>query len=178
MLRGFDNAADVDPDCGALTLRLQHYLDQQYNLRVHESLDGKSPNECWNADPRPLRFPQDEDELRSFFVVTEGRTVSADHVIRYDGLQYEAPRGTGRSRVQVHRRVLSGELFLVHEGRTVRLQPVDKAANARAKRSGNPQTPVNGEGVPRTAATSAFERDFGPVVDSQGGFVPPTNQEK
>lgn len=178
VIRGFDNAVDVDPDCEALTLRLQHYLDQQYNPRGHESLGGQSPNDCWNADPRPLRFPQDEDELRSFFVVTEGRTVSADHVIKYDGLEYEAPRGTGRAKVQVHRRVLSGDLFLVHEGRTVRLQPVDKVANAKAKRSGAPQKPVNGEGVPRTASSSAFDRDYGPVVDSQGGFVPPTTEEK
>ena len=178
VIRGFDKAADVDPDCEALTLRLQHYLDHQYNLRGHESLGRQSPNDRWNVDPRPLRFPQDEDELQSFFVVTEGRTVSADHVIRYGGLEYEAPRGLGHSKVQVHRQVLTGELFLVHEGRTVRLQPVDKAANARTKRSQGPQIPVNGEGVPRTAASDAFDGDFGPVVDSLGGFVPPTKKEK
>jgi hypothetical protein len=157
---------------------LQHYLDNQYNPRGHESLGGQSPNERWNADPRPLRFPQNEDELRSFFVVSEGRSVSADHVIRFGGLEYEAPRGLGHSKVQVHRRVLTGELFLVHQGRTVRLQPVDKAANAKTKRSRRSQTPVSGEGVPRTAAADAFDRDFGPVVDSLGGFVSPMKKEK
>jgi hypothetical protein len=157
---------------------LQHYLDHQYNIRVHESLNGQSPNERWNIDPRPLLFPQNEDELRSFFVITDGRSVSADHVIKYGGLEYEAPRGLGHSRVEVHRRVLTGELFLVHEGRVVRLQLVDKAANARTKRERGFETPVNGEGVPRTAAAAAFDRDYGPVVDSLGGFIPPTKKEK
>ena len=177
VLRGFDKAADVDPRCEALELRLMHYLDRQYNLRPHESLGGQSPNQRWDADPRPLRFPRDEDELRSLFVVTEGRSVSPDHVIRYDGLEYEAPRGLGHSKVEVHRRVLNGELFLVHDGRVVRLQPVDKTANARSARARRLETPVNGEGVPRSAAAAAFDRDYGAVVDSQGGFIPPTKEK-
>jgi transposase InsO family protein len=56
LLRGLDRRPDVDPALGALELRIRHYLDTQYNPRVHESLGGKSPSECFAEDPKPLRF--------------------------------------------------------------------------------------------------------------------------
>ncbi|MBX3274658.1 MAG: transposase family protein [Sandaracinaceae bacterium] len=37
VLRGLDGAIDVDPDCGALELRLSHYLER-YDATPHESL--------------------------------------------------------------------------------------------------------------------------------------------
>jgi len=73
VLRSLDGAAEVDPDCEALTLRLNHFLFNQYNNRPHESLGKKTPNECWNADECALRFPTSVDELRDRFVVTEAR---------------------------------------------------------------------------------------------------------
>lgn len=178
VLRALDGAAEVDPDCRALDLRLAHYLGQ-YNGWPHESLDGRSPAERWEADPRPLRFPEGDDELRSYFVATEGRTVSKDHVIKYGSVEYEAPRGLGGSRVEVHRKVLDGELYIVHDGRALRLQPVNQLENARSRRARRAETTaaVAGEAVPRTAATIAFDRDYGPCVDHEGGFVPPRNKE-
>jgi hypothetical protein len=145
----------------------------------HESLDGQTPAARWEADRQSLRFPEDDDELRNYFVVTEGRTVSKDHVIQYGGLDYEAPRGLGGSRIEVHRRVLDGELYLLHDGRAVRLQPVDRQANARSGRARQlePVIPASGEGVPRTAATIAFNRDHGPLVDAEGGFKPPERED-
>ena len=46
-LRSFDGAADVDPACAALTLRLRHFLER-YNDTPHETL-GKdtTPRQCW-----------------------------------------------------------------------------------------------------------------------------------
>lgn len=178
VLRGLDSAADVDPECGALELRLDHYLGQ-YNRWPHESLDGQCPGERWDADPRPLRFPENDDELRDFFVVTETRSVSKDHVIKYDGAQYEAPRGLGDSKVEVHRKVLDAELFIIHEGKALRLHLLDREANARDRRARqlDPETPVTGEGVPRTAASIAFDKDLGPLVDHEGGFIPPDKEE-
>jgi len=43
LLRGLDRRPDVDPDCGALELRLRHYVREIYNQRPHESLAGDSP---------------------------------------------------------------------------------------------------------------------------------------
>ena len=56
VLRSLDGAADVDPACAALTLRLRHFLER-YNDTPHETL-GKdtTPRQCWERG-RDLRFP-------------------------------------------------------------------------------------------------------------------------
>ena len=55
VLRSFDGAADVDPACAALTLRLRHFLER-YNDTPHETL-GKdtTPRQCWDRSVPPLR---------------------------------------------------------------------------------------------------------------------------
>lgn len=178
ILRALDGAAEVDPNCKALEIRLSHYLGQ-YNSWPHESLNGQCPAEQWDADPRSLRFPEDDDELRSYFIITETRLVSKDHVIKYNSVEYEAPRGLGGSKVAVHRKILESEIFIVHNGRALRLHPVDRQANARDRRSPHHsvETPVTGEGVSRTAATIAFDRDYGPLVDHEGGFISPDKEK-
>ena len=175
VLRSLDGAAEVDPDCEALTLRLRHFLFEQYNLRPHESLGKETPFSRWNADERPLRFPESMAALDAHFVVTEARKVSKDHIIKYGGELYEVPRGLGGEWIDVRRHVLTGVLEILHDGRLVRLHPVDLAANAkaeRAARSSNNEAPVPGDAVPKTAATLAFERDFFPLVGPDGGFTP------
>lgn len=173
ILRSLDGAAEVDPDCEALTLRLKHFLLEQYNNRPHESLGKRTPNECWNTDERALRFPTSVDELRDRFVVTEARKASKDHIISFEGVLYEVPRGRGGEWVEIQRHVLTGKLFILHDSRLVRLQPVDLTANAKTKRTRegiNDDEPQSGDAVPKTAATLAFERDFAPLVEPDGGF--------
>jgi hypothetical protein len=169
VLRSLDDHPDVDPSCAALTLRLRHYL-QRYNDRPHESLDGACPRARWQADPRALRFPQDEATLREAFVVTEQRTVSSDHVIQFEGTDYEAPMGLAREKVLVRRQLLTGALSVLHDGRLVTLHPVDLARNARDRRGPRAARALPEQGPVKTAATLAYERDFAPVVDSDGGF--------
>lgn len=187
LLRSLSGAPDVDDDCGALELRLRHFLHRQYNLRPHESLDGQTPAARWDADERPLRFHAGgEDELRAKFVVTEERSVSKDNVLPFDGVDYEVPRGHAGERLLVHHQLLDHTVLVQHEGRFVRLHPVDLAANAVARRArvGAPPgtlIPAPGEpgGLPpaRSAATLAFERDFGPLVGPDGGFPAPTHPD-
>jgi transposase InsO family protein len=174
VLRGFPGAVDVSDDCGALELRLAHWLGR-YNETPHEELDGQSPRARWEADARPLRFPESVDELRGRFVVTETRRVSNDNVVSVDGTAYEIPRGHAGTEILIHRRVLSGELCVLSDGRLVRIHPVDLARNAMERR-GHPSAPPpdDDHGAPRTAAHLAFARDFGPIVGPDGGFVPPT----
>jgi putative transposase len=174
VLRSLDGAAEVDPNCRALTLRLQHFLDNQYNNWPHDSLGNQTPKERWNADERPLRFPESVDELRDKFVVTEARKVSRDHIISYEGTLYEVPRGLGGEWIDVQRQLLTAALFILHDGRLVRLHPVDLAANAktrRARRKTDNDEPVPGDEIPKTAATLAYEKDFAPLVDPDGGFT-------
>jgi transposase InsO family protein len=177
LLRGF-LAHDIDDDCGALELRCRHYLERMYNTRVHESLDGNSPLGTWDADARPLRFPPSADELRERFVLTETRKVSADNIVQIDGTDYEVPLGHATTVVPVRRNLLGGAVAIVHEQRLVRLHPVDLAANAEARRyGGGPARSDDGHLTgddlakpPLTAAARAFHRDYGSLVDKDGGL--------
>jgi putative transposase len=171
VLRGLVGAADVDDDCGALELRLSHYLDHQYNRQPHEALDGQTPLDRFEADTRALRFPTSDAELTGHFVVTETRKVSGDNVISYAGIAYEIPRGHAGTEITVGRHLLSGALSVIHDGKLVTLAPVDLAHNAVARRAvPTAPAPDDDEAAPRTAAQIAFARDFAPVVGSDGGF--------
>ena len=101
----------------------------------HESLKKQTPKERWNADERPLRFPESVDDLRDKFVVTETRKVSPDHIISYKSEMYEVPRGLAGEWIDVQRRVLTGALLILHDGTLKRLHPVDLAANAMTQRA-------------------------------------------
>jgi transposase InsO family protein len=175
VLRGL-TAAHVDDDCGALELRLQHYLDHEYNQRPHEGIGGQTPLERWAADTAALRFPKDEATLRDAFVVTETRRVTKDHTLSFEGKDYEVPRGHGGQIITVYRRVLGGEILVPHDGRLCILHPVDLARNAAERRTRpTPLAPApdDAEGCPITAAELAFQRDLGPVVGPDGGYRPP-----
>ena len=160
----------TDPDCAALELRLRHFVER-YNDTPHESLGKDTPRKRWDADTRSLRFPTDEADLERRFVVREARTVSNDHVIRHGGRLWEAPRGLARQRIEIHRNTLSGDLFVLHRGVMVRLHELDAAANATDRRGyAKDDQPLPQEGVPTTAASLAFQRDYAPIVGKDGGF--------
>jgi hypothetical protein len=169
VLRSLDGAADVDPDPGALTLRLRHFLDR-YNDTTHETLGGDTPRERWEAG-RPLRFPDDEADLYRRFVVRQSRKVSADHVIKLEGRLWEVPRGMARSWIEVTRHVLDGRIWVLYEGRMVELAELDPHSNATDRRSSVADSqPLHSEGVPTTAATTAFNHDLMPLTGPDGGF--------
>lgn len=169
VLRSLDGAAEVDPDPRALTLRLRHFLEI-YNSSPHETLEGDTPRQRWEAG-RPLRFPRDEADLHRRFVVRQAHKVSPDHVIQARGQLWEAPRGLGEQWVEVIRHVLDGRLWVSWRGQMVELTELDPHANATDRRgSGHDPGPLPSEGVPTTAATLAFQKDLRPLVDAQGGF--------
>lgn len=163
VLRSLDGAADVDPDPGALTLRLRHYLER-YNDTPHETLGGDTPGQRWEAG-RPLRYPADAPDLYRRFVVRASRKISADHVLKAGGRVWEAPRGLGDRWAQVARHVLDGRLWVLHEGRMVELAELDVHTNATDRRgSATHDGPMPSEGIPTTAASLAFGHDLLPVV--------------
>ena len=169
ILRALDGAVDVDPHYRALTLRLRHYL-QRYNDTPHETLDGDTPRQRWEQG-RALRFPADEADLYRRFVVRQPRKVSTDHVIKMDGRLWETPRGLGDGWVEVVRHVLDGRLWVLYQGRMVELAPLDEHANATDRRgTAADKGPLPSEGVPHTAARHAYDQDFLPLVDADGGF--------
>ena len=59
------------------------------------------------------------------------RRVSSDHVVSIEGVPYEVPRGYAGARLTLHRQVLEGWVGLVHEGRLLRLAPLDPHDNGQ-----------------------------------------------
>ena len=176
ILRALDGAADVDPECSALTLRLRHFL-QRYNDTPHHGLGGDTPRQRWEQG-RALRFPDDEADLYRRFVVRQPRKVSTDHVIQMDGRRWEAPRGLGDTWVEVARHVLDSRLWVLHQGRMVELAELDEHTNATDRRAvAQTEGPVPSEGVPTTAARLAYDHDFLPLVDGEGGFPETDDQQ-
>lgn len=168
LLRSFAGNPEIDPDLGALRLRILHWIETDYNRSLHEGI-ATTPEQAWLADTRVLSFPDDEDWLDSRFAVTFERTVSKDNVIPVVGVDYEVPRGHADTRIKVTRMLLEDALKVPHEGKLVRIHPVDLTANAYSRRGRNPEpprveTPVN------TAANLAFKADHPPLVDEDGGY--------
>ena len=171
MLRGLDGRPDVDPDYGALQLRLLHWMRQIYNHTPHESLDGKTPWQRFSQDDRALRLPESLLELTERFVVPVSRKVASDHVVSLDGVSYEVPRGLAGTWITLYRQVLDGTVKVLHEGRLKRLHPVDLAANAHAHRAREKAIARQEAAIlPKSAADLAFERDFSAVVGPDGGL--------
>jgi transposase InsO family protein len=180
LLRTFDGHPEADPDCGALTLRLLHWLREVYNHTPHESLDGETPAERFHRDDRPLELPRDRAWLDAQFLTTEERTVSNDHVVSLDGTLYEVPRAC-RGRIVLTRHLLTGTLTVRLDGRPVEIHPLEPTKNAFDRR-GRPPRPKPGEPRGSTHPTAvtpvqrAFDDDFGPLVGPDGDY--PTNRDR
>jgi transposase InsO family protein len=170
ILRNLDGRADIDPDCGALELRLAHWLRETYNHTPHDSLENKTPWARFSIDEKALRFPENLTKLREKFLVQLRRKVSNDHVVSIDGVGFETPRGLAGSWIITYRQVLDGTVHVLHEGRLVKLHPVDLATNARTRRNERIPAEEVVAPLPKSAADLAFERDFSPITDASGNF--------
>ncbi len=169
LLRLLSGNPRIDPQVEALELRLRHFLREQYNQAPHESLGGTTPWERFHQDSRALRFYESSEQVRRAFVLHEQRRVSRDHVVSVDGVAYEMPLGYRGRKIMLQRHLLGGDVSVLHEGRLVRLAPVDVHANAQDRRARGrdaPPTPM----PPPSAAQMAFERDIRPDDDDQGRF--------
>ncbi len=172
-LRHYDGNPDIDPQLSALEIRLDHYTREIYNQDPHESLNQQSPRDRFHEDPKPLHFPEDENELKRQFWLPERRVVSADNVVRFDGVRYEMPAGYARDAVMVYHNVLNEQISVIHEGRLVSLFPVDLVQNALEPRSskGKPKESPSAPLV-SSSADLAFNKDVNPLVDGQGNYLP------
>lgn len=177
MLRLLDGNPDIDPDCASLELRLRHYLDEQYNQTPHESLDGKTPWSRFKDDPKPMRPYLHPETLNNAFILQRQRSVSNDHVISFNGIHYEVPRGLASTKITIYHNPLDNSVDISHQDRMVRLAPLDALANARDKRAKN--APADEQEFPKnitkTSAQMAFDRAHQPIVGADGGFSSPKN---
>jgi putative transposase len=170
VLRLLAGNPEIDPKVQALELRLRHFLHERYNHTPHEALGGATPWARFHQDPRALRFHAHTEQLRQAFVLHESRRVSQDHIVQVDGLAYETPLGLRGQEAELYRHLLEGTVSLLHDGRLVPLAPVDVHANAhdrRARGQDEPPAPAS----PPSAAQIAFDQDYRPVVDAEGGLI-------
>ena len=175
VLNSYRGAVEVDPALSALTLRVRHDLER-YNNTAHESLGGDTPAERWQACTRVLRPVESEGWLTECFTLTDPRRVSKDNIIRFEGGLLEVPQGHAGENLNVYRRVLEPDhLSILHHGRRVKLHPADLQLNARDHRAERtPELPS--EPVPhKSASTLDFDRQFGPLLNAEGGFEDPTS---
>jgi hypothetical protein len=96
-------------------------------------------------------------------------------VLSLDGVFYEVIAGHAGSRVMVHRNVLEASVAILHQGRLVRLSPVDLHKNARQKRAKSQwlDKKEDKSALTKGSAQMAFERDMRPIIDTDGGFADP-----
>lgn len=175
VLRFLDGNPEVDPQCSALQLRLEHYLNKGYNLNPHESLSGISPTERFQQDVRPLRFHQNHEQLRRFFILYRDRRVSKDNIVTLASTAYQLPPGYAGMMIPLHHHLLDQSLSIIHQGRLLTLDPVDLEANARDKRSKPKQdNPGSLNSIlPKSSSQIEFENDLGSIVDADGNFTSP-----
>jgi putative transposase len=170
LLRGLKKP-EIDPACSALELRLRHYIRERYNKQTHSTL-GVDPESIFHDDQRPLHFPLSETDLRRAFIIRKNRRVRKDNVIEHDGQPYEMPLGYAGRVVTLHIDILSGMVSFLHKGESLVLAPPDYGRNAREPRASKAALEAS-KGPITTAAELHFNRDYGPIVSSDGGFVEP-----
>ena len=173
-LRGL-RRPQVDPDIGALTLRIDHDASHIYNHLSHDGLDGDTPHGRWSSSSRSLR-PICDEQLTNAFTIVETRQVSNDHIIQFGGQSWEVPRGLDGETIEVHRRLLEDNaLYVYHRDEMVRLFEPDLHRNATSQRE-QLATPDRASGdedthpAPETASSMAFKKALSPMTGADGGY--------
>jgi hypothetical protein len=81
-------------------------------------------------------------------------------------------------RSRLRRRILDSGIGFLHQGKLIDLHPVDLHGNARSPRSRRDDHRDPPKAVPpATAADLAFQHDFGPVVEGDGGLDLPHDDD-
>lgn len=174
-LRGLDKP-EINPALASLKIRLDHFASQVYATAKHEAL-GMSPGERFFSDTKSLRFYEDSDRLRRCFLLTFTRKVREDNCISHNMVIYEVPLGYASTRVTIYHDFVQNEIFMLHDGRSIKLAPPDLAQNARDGVKRSPSSDSRSTRTPvTTAAEIQFNKDMRPIVDSDGGYTSPFSE--
>ena len=106
----------------------------QYNLTVHSSLHGKSPQDRFFSEPEQIRrLP--EDEIDKVFLLEIERRVSPDCVITIDQVEYEVDYRFARQRIRLRYSHDMQQIFVVEpDGALTPIRLLNKHENAVIKR--------------------------------------------
>lgn len=172
-LRGL-RGPETDPCFTALRTRIRHYLSE-YNGRLHSGIH-TTPENKFNKDPRALRLPESMADLNRAFVIKETRKVRNDNAIPFNNAIYEVPFGYAGTRISVFYNTTSGALSMLHGGKVIELRTVDLHANARDRRARRKEESST-QGPIRTATEISFQNKTRPIINSDGGYIEPPDQE-
>jgi len=172
VLRTLDGNPDIDPDCEALTLRLRHYMFEQYNHTLHESLQC-APYERFSQDSRALRFMESTEKLEQAFIIRFRRRVSKDHIVSLKSTQYEVPRGYAGAWIFLHWNILDKTLSIIHDNGMLQLEPVNLSGNAHDRRGLPLDESTTRPKLPKSAAEIDYEREMRGMIGPDGGFSDP-----
>ena len=119
-----------------LNIRFEKWIDV-YNHRIHSSLEGMSPIQCFLSELNAIRPAP--DDLPKHFKRSDTRIVATDRTIRFLGKQLEVPIGYGGRKIEIryfdHDPLHTCEGFF--DGESIgMLSLVDKVANFQAHRKG------------------------------------------
>jgi hypothetical protein len=124
-----------DVSLGELQARLDRFLAQHYQSDPHESLFGDTPGLVWEA--RRTHVTSDT-ALADALTVEKIRHVTKDGVVSIDGALFEVRQGfLAGHRVKVRSCLIAGLAPVAeveHEKHRYQLKPLDRAANATARR--------------------------------------------
>lgn len=169
LLRTFSQNPEIDPSISALTIRVRHYLTNEYNRRFHEEIKC-NPEDLFLSDPLALSMSEGLDKMERHFVICESRRVSRDQVVTVEGVNYDMPQGYAGKVVEVYRHILHGTVSVKHDNRMVELKPLDLTLNAVTARAFVERQKDECRGPIRSAADISFAKDYQPVVDMSGDF--------
>ena len=128
----------------ALDMRDFHSLDQlrgslltfvrSYNLSVHSSLQGKSPQDRFFSEPEKIRRLEMQ-QIEECFLLELERRVSADSVIVIDQIEYEVDCRFAKQRITLRYSPDMKDIFVVeHDGSLTPIRILNKQENASVKR--------------------------------------------
>lgn len=171
-LRSLDKDG-IDSSYASLTLRIEHYLKKFYSQEIHSEL-GIAPQSAFHNDTRTLKFLATSNELEECFCIRENRKVRSDNCITYNGVIYQLPYGYAGKRINLDFNLIKQTLHFISDTSSILLHEADPEANARRAPFRSPKIDPKPPDF-MTAAEIAFNKDFQPIVDHDGGFSNSSN---
>lgn len=160
----------IDPESvrtlNDLNVRLMAWMENDYNVRPHSGLFGRTPREVWEEEIDQVAWIDDPSRLDAVFTGEATRTSRNDATVSFEGQTYELPGHLRRCRVTLKYSFLDPSRVRVLDGTTeVPLKIVDPIANSKRIRH-----------TPRLAARRAKKyRELNPVevlLDRVAGRTP------
>lgn len=117
-----------------MSASLKQYA-HKYNLSAHSSLMKKSPQEVFFNNPEVIRYIE-EDDISKIFLLETDRTVTADAVVRIDGVDYQVHYRYAKRRIKLRYSADMEHVYVV-DGLTEELEKIEilrKVDNSQAQR--------------------------------------------